>query len=216
MKILGVIFDLDGTVISDEDEYGTAFKEILVKCGVKVDADYPHVGGIGVKENWDIFVKKYHLKTKKSSEELARETQRAYLKRLKSVDIKPGFEAFVDELRSANVLTALATANDWWVVEEIVERFNLENYFDAVTTADEVKENKPDPEIFLISSEKLGLAPESCLVIEDSKAGIEAAQSAKMKMVGIYRSLKHKRQLGKANLIIKDYNELSLEKISNL
>jgi beta-phosphoglucomutase len=216
MELKGVIFDLDGTVIADEDEYGESFKEILSNYGVKVGSDHPHVGGIGVKENWDIFQKKYQLKTKKSSEEMARETQKAYLKRLKSVDLKLGFEEFIDELKSASVLIALATSNDWWVVEEIIEKLKLEKYFSVITTTEEVKENKPDPEIFLISAEKLGLLPENCVVIEDSPAGIKAAYNANMKVVGIYRSEKLLKKLKDANLTIKDYRELSLEKIRNL
>ena len=76
MKLSAVIFDLDGTVVADEDEYGEAFARVLKKLGVIVDSEYPHVGGIGVRENWPIFIKKYNIKTDKTIEELTLLTQK--------------------------------------------------------------------------------------------------------------------------------------------
>ncbi len=216
MDILLIIFDLDGTVIADEDEYGVAFGEVLKDLGVNIKSDYPHVGGIGVKENWDIFLNKFKIKTNKSAVELALETQRAYLNNFSQVDLKKGFKRFVKKIRQDNILTALATANDWWVVEKVIDRLNLGKYFDTITTAEEVNFNKPDPEIFLITSGKLGIEDKGCLVIEDSSAGIDAAKAAGMKAVGIYRDSQHKKSLDKADFVIADFDQLSLTKIRNL
>ena len=123
MKVSAVIFDLNGTVLSDEDEYGAAFKEVLKSFGIRVKSDYPHLGGIGVFENWPIFIKKYKIKTEKTLEQLTQETQKAYLKRLSTIRIKEGFENFAKALRDANILIALATSNDWWVVKKILDIF---------------------------------------------------------------------------------------------
>ena len=61
----------------------------------------------------------------------------------------------------------------------------LEDYFDVVITADDVKDFKPHPETFLICAEQLGVAPEKCLVFEDGEPGIEAAISANMEYIDI-------------------------------
>ncbi len=216
MEISAVIFDLDGTVIGDEDEYGLAFGEILKDLGVEVASLYPHVGGIGVKENWRIFLKKFKIKTKKSLDELALETQRAYLKRLWDVDTKAGFSNFIYRLRQSNILTALATSNEWWVVEEIIDKLRLESYFDTITTSEEVILNKPSPDIFQITADKLGAESGCCIVIEDSKAGIDAAHNAGMKAIGLVRDSEHAQKLKGADLLIENYFDLSIDQLKVL
>lgn len=79
MKISAVIFDLNGTVLEDEDEYGKAFNKVLQSLGLNPNTEIPHEKGIGVKENWLKFVEKYKIKTDKTPEMLVRETQENYL-----------------------------------------------------------------------------------------------------------------------------------------
>ena len=67
--ISAVIFDLNGTVLSDEDEYGLAFKRVLETLGAEVESDQPHVSGIGVEENWPKLLKEYGVKTKKTTKD---------------------------------------------------------------------------------------------------------------------------------------------------
>lgn len=214
--VLAVIFDLDGTVLSNEDEYGRAFRKVLKSLGKRVDLAYPHIGGIGVKENWSILLTKYKIKTKKTLEELTKETQDAYLAQLTNVTLKQGFEVFVRKLRQDGIATALATSNARWILDKVFDALSLGEYFDSTTTGGEVKFKKPSPDLFLLAAEKLGVAPNDCLVIEDSKAGIEAAREAGMKAVGIARDLGHARTLRKADLVVTSYSELAFESIRNL
>lgn len=214
--IKAVLFDLNGTVLSDEDEYGKAFKKVLLGLGKKVKKKYPHIGGIGVKENWPLLLSKYHIKTKRTLDELTHETQKAYLEQLTKITFKKGFKRFLDELKSKGIKTALATSNSLWMVEQLSKRFELEQYFDIVTTEEEVNFNKPAPDIFRITAEKLGVDPESCIVIEDSKAGVEAAHTAGMRVVGMARDNKHSQSLKDVELVVRNFNELSSEKILEL
>ncbi len=216
MKVAAVIFDLDGTVIDNEDEYGEAFRKVLKSLGKKVDKKFPHTSGIGVKENWLLLLSKYRIETKKTTEELARQTQDNYLALLDQVNFIKGFEEFIKELKDSNIKTALATSNAWWIVDEVSDQFNIENYFDSITTGEEVEFKKPDPELFLMAAQKLGLDPESCLVIEDSPAGVDAAHSAGMKVIGIARDSKHAKTLTRADMIINNYIQVTPEEISAL
>lgn len=209
MKLLAVIFDLDGTVLDNEDEYGIAFREVLSKLGKKTDSEFPHTQGIGVEENWQKLIPKYKIKTKKSIEELSKETQEAYLKILSKVTLKKGVKDFIKDLKDLGILVALATSNTWPTVEKVFDSLNLEGIFDTMTTGEEVKSKKPDPEIFLLTAQKLGVDPKNCLVIEDTKAGIKAAKDAKMNVVAIARDSKHAKLLKKAERVIYDYGELS-------
>lgn len=216
MTISAVIFDLDGTVIDNEDEYGEAFRKVLKSLGKKVDKKFPHTSGIGVKENWSLLLSKYRIKTKKTTEELARETQDNYLKLLDQVNFVKGFEEFVRELKDSGIRVALAPSNAWWIVDEVSDAFNIRDYFEVITTGEEALYKKPDPDLFLITAEKLGVDPKECLVIEDSRAGIDAAQRAGMKTIGIARDSKHAKALKRADRIIKNYIQVTPEEISAL
>jgi HAD superfamily hydrolase (TIGR01509 family) len=207
MSISAVIFDLDGTVLTDEDEYGKAFKKVLSGLGVKVVSDFPHRGGIGVEENWRYLLEKYKIKTNKTVQELGKETQKEYLKLLGEVELKEGFEDFIKDLKKSGITTALATSNSWYVVERIFVALPIEEYFDSITTGEEVKEKKPSPDIFLKAADKINTDPENCVVFEDSEAGIKAAQEAGMKVVGIARDEVHAKELKKADLVVYDYKQ---------
>jgi len=101
-------------------------------------------------------------------------------------------------------------------VEKFFDKFGLEEYFDVVTSAEEVSLNKPSPQIFLLTAEKLGLEPYECLVFEDSEAGVEAAHLAGMAVVGIAKD--GKSDFKKAQKVIhnfKDFKLLPQERVIN-
>jgi beta-phosphoglucomutase len=213
--ISAVIFDLNGTVLSDEDEYGLAFKRVLESLGADVESDQPHVSGIGVEENWPELLKKYKVKTDKSAKELAVETQNEYRKQIADVTVRDGFEEFVQSLKDDGVPTALATSNTWGMVDEVFQKLDIEKYFDVITTREEVIFTKPDPEIFRITAQKLQADSTRCVVFEDSEAGIKAAKKAGMKTVGVAQNKEHAKSLKDANLVIFDYNDISADKLIN-
>jgi HAD superfamily hydrolase (TIGR01509 family) len=208
MNFAAVIFDLDGTVLDNEDEYGASFKKVLESLGAKDVPDYPHVRGIGVKENWPGLLEKYKIKTPKSPEELAHLTQEEYLKNIDSVSPKEGLVDFIGSLEKEGIKTALATSNDWRIVEEVFEKLKLDRFFDAVVTAEEVRFKKPDPDLFLAAADKLGVEPKQCLAIEDAVSGIEAAKKAGMKVWGIAGDNGRAEELKGADMVFFGYNEL--------
>ena len=80
---------------------------------------------------------------------------------------------------------AVATAASNRNMEFILDGLDLRKYVDAITTATDVATGKPDPAMFLVSAEKLGVAPADCMVFEDALGGFEAAKRAGMKAIGI-------------------------------
>ncbi len=215
MKISAVIFDLNGTILEDEDEYGKAFNRVLKSLGVSSKTDYPHEKGIGVKENWLRLLEKYKIKTDKTPEMLTKETQEAYLTEIDEVTVRPGFEDFVEKLKDSGIEVALATSNTWEHVDRVLDTVNLQGVFDAVTTSDEVIYNKPDPGIFTITADKLGTERYECLVIEDSASGIEAAKRAGMKVIAI-SSEDDPKAVSKADLIVDGFSEITAQVIDQL
>jgi beta-phosphoglucomutase len=94
----------------------------------------------------------------------------------------------------------------------ILERVSLLQHFDAIVDGNEVSKAKPDPEVFLIAAKLLNVAPEDCIVFEDSVAGVEPANVANMISIGIGS----KDVLGDANYVFKDFTEISEDFINNL
>jgi HAD superfamily hydrolase (TIGR01509 family) len=216
MIISAVIFDLDGTVLDNEDEYGIAFNKVLKSLGIDSGTDYPQVGSIGVHENWPILIAKYKIKTNKTIEELARATQDNYLDELDQITLKPGIEEFIKNLKASGIQTALATSNNWFIVQEDFDRLKIDHYFDYVVTAEEVLEKKPAPNIFLKAAEKLSVEPKACLVMEDAPAGVKAAHAAGMKVIGLARSDESEDNLIEADLIVRSYDEITPEVLAKL
>lgn len=215
MKISAVIFDLNGTVLEDEDEYGKAFNKVLKSLGLDLKTDIPHEKGIGVKENWLKFIEKYKIQTDRTPEMLVRETQENYLNEIDTVSVREDFADFVEKLRDGGIQIALATSNTWEQTDKILDIVGLQEVFDIVTTGDEVVFNKPDPDIFTVTADKLGADREECLVIEDSPAGIGAARRAGMKVVGI-ASEGNFEELSKADLIVEGFSEITPQAIDQL
>jgi HAD superfamily hydrolase (TIGR01509 family) len=180
-----VIFDLNGTILDDEVYYASAFRKVLLSLGVETGSDFVHRTGIGVRENWVDFKSKYNIKTDKSLDELSSLTQKEYLNFFSKVKLRKGFLKFVKNLKLLGIKTAIATSNDYQMVEKVFDKFGIEKYFDVVTSSEEVSLNKPSPQIFLLTAEKLGVEPYECLVFEDSQAGVDAASFAGMAVIGV-------------------------------
>lgn len=215
MKFSAVIFDLNGTILEDEDEYGKAFTKVLKSLGVDIKTTFPQEKGIGVKENWQRFIQKYDIKTDKSVEFLVKETQEEYLKEISEVTLRAGFDEFVDNLKISQMKIALATSNTWEQTDKILDILGLQDVFDVTTTGDEVSYNKPDPDIFLLTADKLGVERSDCLVIEDSLSGIEAAKRAGMKVITI-SSEGDSDIYSKADLVVEGFSEITPQVVDQL
>lgn len=108
---------------------------------------------------------------------------RELLNRLSKTDILPGVMKLITALQERHVLTAIGSSSKNTPV--ILNKIGLENVFDAVVDGNDIKNSKPDPEVFLLAAERLRISPEDCIVVEDAEAGIAAARAAGMKTVGV-------------------------------
>ena len=106
-------------------------------------------------------------------------------------------------MKAADVKIALGSASK--NASMILDRLQITPYFDAIIDGTKVTKAKPDPEVFLLAAQELGIAPCDCVVFEDSQAGIEAAKSADMLAVGVGTQA----QLPKADLLVSNDSEFS-------
>ena len=140
-------------------------------------------------------------------QELAERKNNYYVDMLQSLDdsaVLPGAKKTLLMLREKGILSAVGSASK--NAPLILEKTGLLPLIDKISCGLDVTKSKPDPEVFLVAAEKLGLKPEECLVVEDAKAGIEAAKAGGMKSLAV--GPMHE-QLG------GDYNSRTLDTVNN-
>ncbi len=181
MAIAAVIFDLDGTVLDNEGKWEEVFRQVASENGINVPVPgWLHEPGIGIAPNWKRLVKEHDLAQKLSSE-----TWKLYGQQGGELNLRTGLVELVKAVKDRGWQTALATGSEWHTVEKELEELDLYLAFDVTTTGEEVSALKPDPEIYLLTAQKLGVDPDECTVVEDSVAGVQAAAAAGMLVVGI-------------------------------
>ncbi len=186
MKRIGFIFDMDGVIVDNMRTHETAWLELFADLGVKIDLNAFHHKTAGMKATE---VLRYFLGNRFSEAELAQlSAQKEFLYRVlfrKKLKATKGLPRFLKATHALKIPMALATGGGKANIDFILDGLDIRKYFQAVLGADDVKQGKPNPEIYLKSADALGLAPEQCFVFEDSLPGIEAARRAGMRVIGI-------------------------------
>ncbi len=179
------IFDMDGTLVDNMYFHTEAWGKMLAENGIEMNAHDFLVKTAG-KTNREILPTVFGEISDERIVELGhrKETlyQELFLPARKTID---GVIEFLEAAKNLGVKMAVSTAAPVMNVEFILDGLDLRKFFAAVVTAADVKEGKPNPEIFLKSAEKLNVEAENCIVFEDAIGGFEAAHRAGMKSIGI-------------------------------
>lgn len=211
---LAVIFDLDGVIVDNNRAHEIAFRKFLGKHG-KTLRENEYREKIAGMHNEEIFPYLFPGQPEKH-EIFAKQKEEVY-REIYAEDIRPvnGLLDFLDELEQEGVPIALATNAPQENITFVLTHTRTMPYFKEIVDSSMVRRGKPDPEMFLLAGRKLGLAPERCVVIEDSLPGIEAARAAGMKVVGV-ATTHLPGDLDAADLVVKDFTELDLERLRTL
>ena len=137
--------------------------------------------------------------------------QTAFKPHLKLID---GLGDFLKEHHERGIKMAIASAAIMFNINYVIDGLNIRKYFDALVSADEVKQSKPHPQTFLMAAELLGIAPGECLVFEDNPKGVEAAANAGMDVV-VITTMHQSDEFGQFYNIIAfapDYNNIPADK----
>lgn len=180
MDIKGVIFDLDGVIVSTDEYHYKSWKSIADKKGIFFDEKInERLRGVSRSESLEIILEKsltkYSENEKLEMMEEKNKVYKAFLNNLKKDDMLPGVYTTLTKLKTSGVKTAIGSSSK--NAGFILERLGLANFFDAVSDGNNITRSKPDPEVFLKAAFFLGLPPSLCLVVEDAEAGIEAAKA---------------------------------------
>ena len=179
------IFDIDGTIIDSMPFHERSWDLFLARRGVAtVGEDFFRrtAGRTGVEVMRELL----GPLDEADAHALVREKESIYRELFAPVFREiAGFTAFARAARSAGVRLACATAGDPDNIAFAVGGLRLQGFFDAAVGAHDVARGKPEPDLFLLAAERLGVPPARCLVFEDAPLGIEAARRAGMRAVAI-------------------------------
>lgn len=193
---------MDGVLMDTEPLYFEAYRRVAESYGKPYTEDL-HRRIMGVPEREGLPILMEALKIEDSLENFRKrvheEKRRVFSELLKE---NPGVREALDFVRSKRIKLALATSTPQREALERLRRLDLERYFDVMVFGDQVKNGKPDPEIYLLVLERLNVAPERVVVFEDSKSGVEAAKNAGIKRVyGVVHSLNDGKTLLEAGAV---------------
>lgn len=214
MEFKGAIFDLDGVIVDTVGVHFNAWKKMFMDYGKEFTfEDYKQkVDGIPRMSGARAIL------TDISDRELemaAAKKQEYFLELLEMEGIKVHQSTLdlVKQLKQNNIKVAVISSSKNCL--PILEKIGVDNWFEVILTGHDIVKGKPDPQVFLTACEKLGLMPEDCIVFEDAVLGIEAAKRGHFKSVGIDRYDSPAR-LSKANLVVNDLSEVSVDNLRRL
>lgn len=211
----GVIFDLDGVLVDSGPAHRESWKRLAAEAHVPMsDEFFAETFG---RTNKDILAALFGRELPEAEwrrlgdrkEELYREIVRG------AVPGMPGAAELVEALRAAGARLAVGSSGPPENIELCLEEMGIRGHFDAVVTGNDVTRGKPDPQVFLLAAERLGLAPERCVVVEDAVAGVEAAKRAGMAAVALTST--HPRvSFDHADLVVESLAELDAARVAAL
>jgi len=215
MKRKGFIFDLDGVIVDTAKYHFLAWK----KLAKKIDVDFTETqneqlkGVSRVRSLEKILAWGNKTISETQFTALMGEKNDEYLSYINTMDVSeilPDVPRVLDYIVEEKQGVSLGSASK--NARMILKKVELTEKFEAIVDGIDVSKAKPDPEVFLIAAEQIGVKPEDCIVFEDSVAGIQAANSANMISIGIG----DKKVLHEADYIFDDFTTLSKEFLQEL
>ena len=220
-----VIFDFDGVIIDSEILHFRAFNEALAPFGVSItEQDYfKDYLGLMDLDCFKAVNDKYKLKFDNSElKNILKEKSRSFRKLVTtSGRLIEGVRDFLTMLRQNNIPMAICSGALLAEIVLILDANKLKSFFEVIVSADQVKRGKPFPDGFLLTLQKLNekrtpaIQPGRCIVVEDSRWGLEAAQKAGMRTVAVTNSYDAK-QLKMADKIVTSLSELTMNDLQQL
>ncbi len=206
------IFDMDGVLIDSFNAHYQSWLEMAGRRGLSISqqqfqASFGSTARHSMAQFWG--AGRFSDDDMKA---MALEKE-ADFRRIIAVDFPamPGAADLIARLHKAGFGVAVGSSAPRENVAPAIERLGVQEWLGAVVTGSDVQHGKPDPQIFLVAAERLGLPPARCVVIEDAPVGITAAAAAGMACVGLASTGRTRTLLHKAQLVVDSLSELSPE-----
>ena len=215
MKIEGIIFDLDGVIVDTAHFHYLAWKKTAAALGFELTPELneqlkgvSRIDSLQKILDWagvEITQERFDFLTSDKNVDYL-----AHVATMSADDVLPGVREFITDLKNKGYKIALGSASK--NARHILERVGMIQEFEAIVDGTNVTAAKPDPEVFLQGAELLGLKPAQCVVFEDSKAGVTAANTGGMVSVGIGKQ----QHLAHAKHVFENFTQIPTNFIDQL
>ncbi|MFN8388666.1 MAG: HAD family phosphatase [Bdellovibrionota bacterium] len=212
-----IIFDMDGVLVNSEVHWKAVESEFL--SGLVPgwsDADQSAILGMSAYDVHARLVEKYGLT-------LSREAYIEYYRGLSQTiygersALLPGVSQLVRSLHERGTLLALASSSPHSWIDIVLERFDLRRCFRAIVSSDDLGgKGKPAPDIYLKAAERLGVNPIRCVAIEDTRKGLQSAQAAGMRTIGVLNGFNHPADVAAAGIVLQGFEEMTVDRLLEL
>ena len=184
MGLRGIIFDLDGVIVSTDEQHYLGWQALADRLGIpfsrEVNSRFRGVSRMACMNILEELGGKHYTDSEKIAyADWKNEYYRKLLAQMSPADLSQEVRSTLDALRARGLKLAVGSSSK--NAKFILQRIGLSDYFDAVSDGTNISRSKPDPEVFLKAAEYLGLTPSDCLVVEDAVSGVEAAHAGGMK-----------------------------------
>jgi len=212
-RLQAVVLDFDGLILDTEtpifEEWQAEFRGRGHELGLDT---WQHV--VGTSGTYDPCAHLSELTRAEFDQDAVRQEVRVRtLRRCEAQPLLPGVRARVEEARALGLKTAVASSSSLAWVEGWLERHGIRHLFDAVCARDHVQRVKPAPDLYLLAASRLGVAPQACVVFEDSPNGIRAAGAAGMLCVAIPNAVTRTLPMAGADLVLPSLADRPLTEI---
>ncbi|MFW6270089.1 MAG: beta-phosphoglucomutase [Bacillota bacterium] len=210
--IKGVIFDLDGVITDTADYHFKSWKRLAEEENISFNKkDNEKLRGLTREKSLETILKEKDISPSQKKDFLKRKNDyfHEYISDMDESDLLPGVKKLLNRLKQKKIKMGVASSSK--NARIIINRLGFEDFFMVIGDGNSVNKNKPAPDIFLYAADKMNIPPVKCVVIEDSKAGVEAAIKAGMKVVGIGPE----KRVGKADCIYKEIKNIEIEQLLN-
>lgn len=181
LEIELIIFDMDGLMFDTEKISYIGWKEAAQKYDYKIDKDlFEKTVGANLTKTKEIYSNYFGNNFPFDLIKDERIKVSDNIIKTNGVPVKKGLYDLITYLNQSNIKKAVATSTSRSRALNLLELVQIDNFFDYILCGDEIKNSKPNPEIFLKVADKLKCSPNKCLVLEDSETGIIAAYQAGM------------------------------------
>ncbi len=215
--IRAIIFDMDGVVADTEPIYFLVDYNVLKSFGiVNTKKDYVKSVGLPARHFYNKVVaeKNSDIDINKMLQRRETEVNMAFA----STKIKPskGFKELAKKLKSQGYTIALASGGPRKRIDDILSSLKLKNIFSAIVSANDVKMNKPAPDIYIEAAKRLNMSPDECVAVEDSETGVTSAKSAGLKCIAVRTKQTEEHDLSAADVIVSSLKEIKVESLDRL
>ena len=211
-----VIFDMDGVIIDSEPMHNKAYHDMFDEVGIEVSSElYESFTGQSTINICRRLCEHFNLEqAPETLVALKRKHYKQFFETNSDLTLIDGVLDLIKDYYYNGLTLVLGSSAAMTSINQIFERFDLNQYFKAKLSGADLKQSKPHPEIFIKAAEASGFKKEECMVIEDSTNGIQAANAADIYCVGFDSFHSKNQDYSTANKVITDFKDIYFDIIS--